>query len=57
MLRYIENNVYIESKATILKGVTIGKYSVIGASAVVVNNVTHIEVWSGVTAKLLRKIN
>ncbi len=52
----IEENVWISSKATILKGVSIGKYSVIAASAVVTRNVPAYEVWAGVPAKFLKQI-
>lgn len=52
----IEENVWISSKATVLKGVSIGKYSVIAASAVVTKKVPACEVWGGVPAKFLRKI-
>ena len=52
----IEENVWIASKATILKGVTIGKYSVIAASAVVIKNIPEYEVWGGVPAKFIKQI-
>ena len=52
----INENVWISSKATILKGVTIGKYSVIAASAVVTKNVPPYEVWGGVPAKFIKEI-
>ena len=52
----IEENVWIASKATILKGVTIGKYSVIAASAVVTKDVPAYEVWGGVPAKFIKQI-
>jgi acetyltransferase-like isoleucine patch superfamily enzyme len=53
----IEENVWIASKATILKGVTIGKYSVIAASAVVTKDVPAYEVWGGVPAKFIKQVN
>lgn len=52
----IKENVWIASKATILKGVTIGEYSVIAASAVVTNDIPGYEVWGGIPAKFIRKI-
>jgi acetyltransferase-like isoleucine patch superfamily enzyme len=53
----IGENVWIASKATILKGVTIGKYSVIAASAVVTKEVPAYEVWGGVPAKFIKQVN
>jgi acetyltransferase-like isoleucine patch superfamily enzyme len=53
----IEENVWIASKATVLKGVTIGKYSVIAASAVVTKDVPAYEVWGGVPAKFIKHVN
>ncbi len=52
----IEENVWIASKATILKGVSIGKNSVVAASAVVLKNVPSLEVWAGIPAKCIKKI-
>jgi acetyltransferase-like isoleucine patch superfamily enzyme len=53
----IGENVWIASKASILKGVTIGKHSVIAASAVVTKDVPAYEVWGGVPAKFIKQIN
>jgi len=52
----IGENVWIASKATILKGVTVGKYSVIAASAVVIKNIPEYEVWGGVPAKFIKQV-
>jgi len=52
----IKENVWIASKATILKGVTIGKYSVVAASAVVTKEIPPYEVWGGIPAKFIKKI-
>lgn len=52
----IGENVWIASKATILKGVTIGKYSVIAASAVITKDVPAYEVWGGVPGKFVKQI-
>ncbi len=41
----IKENVWIASKATVLKGVTIAKNSIIAASAVVTKEVPPFEVW------------
>lgn len=53
----IQENTWISSKATILKGVTIGKYSVIAASAVVTKEVPAYQVWGGVPAKFMKQID
>ena len=53
----IGENVWIASKATILKGVKIGKNSVVAASAVVLKDIPSFEVWGGIPAKVIKKIN
>lgn len=52
----IGENVWIASKATILKNVSIGNFAVIAASAVVNKNVPKYEVWGGVPAKFLKNV-
>lgn len=52
----IEDNVFIGTGAIILKGVTIGKNSVIGAGSVVTNNVPPNSVVAGNPAKILRSL-
>ncbi|MEO8766194.1 MAG: acyltransferase [Ginsengibacter sp.] len=52
----IGENVWIASKATILKRVTVGKYSIIAASAVVTKDVPAYEVWGGVPAKFIKQV-
>jgi acetyltransferase-like isoleucine patch superfamily enzyme len=52
----IHQNSWIASKATILKGVTIGRNSVIAASAVVKTNVPSSELWAGIPAKKIKSI-
>lgn len=49
----IEDNVFIGTNAMILKGVTIGKNSVIGASSVVAKSIANDGVWAGNPARLL----
>ena len=53
----IDNNVWIATRATILKGVTIGDGAVIAAGAVVTKNVPAYTVVAGVPAKVIRYIN
>lgn len=52
----IKENVWIASKATVLKGVTIGKYSVVAASAVVTKEIPPYEIWGGIPAEFIKKI-
>jgi len=51
----IENNVWIGANCTILKGVSIGKGSVIGAGSLVNKDIPQNEIWGGVPAKLIKK--
>lgn len=53
----IEDHVWIGSNATILPGVTIGRWSVVAAGAVVTKDVEPFTVVGGVPAKEIRKIN
>lgn len=53
----IEDNVFIGSHTTILKGVTIGKNSVIGACSVVTKNIPKNEVWAGNPISFIKKID
>jgi acetyltransferase-like isoleucine patch superfamily enzyme len=53
----IEDEVWIGEGAVILKGVTIGKRSVVGANAVVTKNVPPYTVVGGVPAKFIKHIN
>ena len=52
----IGENVWIAAKATVLKGVRIGKFSVIAASAVVTKSVPPFQVWGGIPAKFIKDI-
>jgi acetyltransferase-like isoleucine patch superfamily enzyme len=52
----IEQGAWIGGHCIILKGVTIGAYSVIGAGSVVTQNVPAREVWGGNPAKFIKKI-
>jgi acetyltransferase-like isoleucine patch superfamily enzyme len=53
----IEDEVWIGEGAVILKGVTVGKRSVIGANAVVTKNVPPYTIVGGVPARFIRKID
>lgn len=53
----IEDDVWIASKSTILKGVTVGKGSVIAAGSVVTKNVEPYTVVGGVPSKMIKSIN
>jgi acetyltransferase-like isoleucine patch superfamily enzyme len=53
----IEDNVFIGACAIILKGVTIGKNSIIGAGSVVVSNVPKNVIVAGNPAKVIKVIS
>ncbi|MBD8490085.1 hypothetical protein IFO69_15110 [Echinicola sp. CAU 1574] len=53
----IEDGVWIGGHCIILKGVTIGERSVIGAGSVVSKNIPKNEVWAGNPAKFIKKID
>jgi len=50
----IEEDVWCGANVTILKGVHIGKGSVIAAGAVVIRDVGEYEIWGGVPAKKIK---
>jgi acetyltransferase-like isoleucine patch superfamily enzyme len=52
----IEDNVWIGTRAILLKGVTIGSGAVIGAGAVVTHDVPSFVVAGGVPAKVIREL-
>ncbi len=53
----IENNVWLATRCTILKGVTIGEGSVVASGAVVTKNVPPRSVVAGVPARVIRTID
>jgi len=52
----IEDDVFIGANSIILKGVSIGARSVIGAGAVVTKDVPKEEIWAGNPAKFIKKV-
>jgi acetyltransferase-like isoleucine patch superfamily enzyme len=52
----IKKNVFIGAHTTILKGVTIGENSIIGAGCVVAKDIPDNEVWVGNPAKFIKKV-
>lgn len=51
----LESNVWIGAKVTILKGVTIGSSSIVGANSVVNKSIPEASVSVGVPAKIIRR--
>jgi acetyltransferase-like isoleucine patch superfamily enzyme len=53
----IKDNVFIGEHSTILKGVTIGRNSIVGACSVVTKNIPDNEIWAGNPARFIKNIN
>jgi UDP-2-acetamido-3-amino-2,3-dideoxy-glucuronate N-acetyltransferase len=53
----IKDGASIGANSTILGGVTVGKFSVIGAGSVVTKDVPEFELWFGNPARFVRKID
>lgn len=53
---HIKYGAFIGAGSIILKGVTIGEYSIIGAGSVVCKDVPSGEVWGGNPAHFIRKL-
>ncbi len=51
----IKKNAFIGAHTIILKGVTVGERSIIGAGSVVTKSIPDDEVWAGNPAKRIRK--
>ena len=54
---HIKKGAWIGAGATILPGVTVGKYAIVGASAVVTRDVGDYEVAVGVPAKVVKTLD
>lgn len=52
----IKENAFIGAHSIILKGVTIGKNSIIGAGSVVTRSIPDNQIWAGNPAKFIRNI-
>ena len=53
---HIKQGAFIGAHSIILKGVTIGKKSVVGAGSVVTHSIPDGEIWAGNPAKFIRKL-
>jgi len=47
---------FIGANSTILKGVTVGEYSIIAAGSVLTKSVPANEIWGGNPAKFIKKV-
>ena len=52
----VKDNVFIGAFSIILKGVTIGENSIIGAGSIVSKNIPDNQIWAGNPAKFIREI-
>ena len=52
----IGKNVFIGARCIILKGVTIGDGSIVGAGSVVTKNIPPMEIWAGNPAKYIKRV-
>lgn len=53
----IQDNVFIGAHTTVLKGVTIGENSVIGAGSVVTRDIPANQIWAGNPVQFIRDLN
>ena len=52
----IEDNVWLASRVIVLKGVTIGENSVIGACSLVARNIPKNQIWGGNPIKFIKEL-
>jgi acetyltransferase-like isoleucine patch superfamily enzyme len=52
---HIKKGAFVGAHCLILKGVTIGENSIVGAGSVVTKDIPDHEIWGGNPARLLRK--
>ncbi len=52
----IEHGAFIGADSIILKGVTVGEFSVVGAGSVVAKSIPPCEIWGGNPAKFIKKL-
>ncbi len=52
----IKEGAFIGAGSYILKGVTVGKHSIVGAGSVVTKNIPDYEIWAGNPARFLKKV-
>lgn len=53
----VKHGAFIGAHSIVLKGVTIGERSIVGAGSVVTKNIPNDEIWGGNPAKFIRKID
>ena len=53
----IHDNVFIGAHSTILKGVTIGENSIVGACSLVTNDIPANDIWGGNPARRIKILN
>lgn len=53
----IKRGAFIGASTIILKGVTVGVYSVVAAGTIVTKNIPDGELWGGAPAHFIKKIN
>tara|TARA_R110002167_G_scaffold10108_3_gene46568 strand:- start:9656 stop:10132 length:477 start_codon:yes stop_codon:yes gene_type:complete len=53
----LKNHCFIGAYSIILKGVTIGERSIVGAGSVVTKSIPDDEIWGGNPAKFIKKLN
>lgn len=53
----IKDNAFVGARCIILKGVTIGENSIVGAGSVVAKSIPDNQIWAGNPAKFIRNVN